>query len=145
MFNDPEDMFQEMDAVFDRIFKTMSRDFDYPESLLTGYRVTFASDGLQNESLGLQMDAEFQGSENIEPEVQRFDDKVVVIAEMPGITDSNLNLSVRGQQLIIDASGEERVNHTIATLPVDVDKASMKYTLKNGVLEVTFTIKPEES
>jgi HSP20 family molecular chaperone IbpA len=138
-------MFQEMDAAFNRIFTAMSRDFDIPDPLQTEYHVTFAGSGFLDDSPPSQVNHGFSGPEDIELEVQRYDGNVVVIAELHGITESNLNLAVRGQQLIIDASGDDRVKHAVTTLPDDVDKASMKYTLKNGVLEVTFTVLSEVS
>jgi HSP20 family protein len=62
---------------------------------------------------------------------------VQVVAEMPGIEKSDVELSVDGRNLEIHAArGDRRYNETVE-LPTDVDEDSAKATYKNGVLEVT--------
>lgn len=84
------------------------------------------------------------GRDNIEigerkPLVDVFDTDgtVQVVAEMPGIEKSDVELSVEGRNLEIHAArGDRRYNETVE-LPADVDEDSAKATYKNGVLEVT--------
>jgi HSP20 family molecular chaperone IbpA len=71
-------------------------------------------------------------------EVHRIGNEVKVIADLPGITEEALRLDVKGNTLVIDAGDAEHCYHTSAALP-PVDTASMQKTLKNGVLDVTFT------
>jgi HSP20 family protein len=77
------------------------------------------------------------------PEVHRIGNEVKVITDLPGITEEALRLDVKGNTLVIDAGDAEHHYHSSAGLP-PVDPASMKKTLKNGVLEVTFTSLPHQ-
>jgi HSP20 family protein len=71
------------------------------------------------------------------------DDTVQVVAEMPGIEKSDVDLSVVGRSLEIHAArGDRRYNETV-DLPADVDENSAKATYKNGVLEVTLKKNPK--
>jgi HSP20 family protein len=71
------------------------------------------------------------------------DDKVQVVAEMPGIEKSDVDLNVDGRHLEIHAArGDRRYNETVE-LPADVDEDSAKATYKNGVLEVTLKKVPK--
>jgi HSP20 family molecular chaperone IbpA len=69
---------------------------------------------------------------------------VNVIADLPGITEEALRLDVKGNTLIIDAGDADHSYYTSAALP-PADTVSMQKTLKNGVLEVTFTSLPDPS
>ena len=71
-------------------------------------------------------------------EIHRIGNEVKVIADLPGITEEALRLDVKGNTLVIDAGDADHHYHTSVSLP-PVDMASMQKTLKNGVLEVTFT------
>jgi HSP20 family molecular chaperone IbpA len=62
-----------------------------------------------------------------------------VITELPGITREELNLTIKGIELFIDADAGTLQYHTSATLP-PVDPDSMQVSIKNGVLEVTFVV-----
>jgi HSP20 family protein len=65
------------------------------------------------------------------------DGTIQIVAEMPGIEKSDVELSVDGRNLEIHAArGDRRYNETVE-LPADVDEDSAKATYKNGVLEVT--------
>lgn len=70
--------------------------------------------------------------------------EVKVIVELPGVTDESLRLDVQGDRLIIDAGDADRHYHTSELLP-PVNAAPYRKSLKNGVLEVTFTIRPDNS
>lgn len=78
------------------------------------------------------------------PEVHQIGDEVKVIVELPGVTDESLRLDVQGDRLIIDAGDTDRHYHTSAMLP-QVNTAPYRKSLKNGVLEVTFRIHPDNS
>lgn len=71
------------------------------------------------------------------------DETVQVVAEMPGIEKSDVELSVDDRNLEIRAArGDRRYNETVE-LPADIDEDSARATYKNGVLEVTFRKVPK--
>ena len=70
-------------------------------------------------------------------EVHHIGDETMVIAELPGRTEESVRLDMKGTTLVIDAGDADNHYHTTADVP-GVDPATMKRSLKNGVLEVTF-------
>ncbi|MGA9139054.1 MAG: archaeal heat shock protein Hsp20 [Methanocella sp.] len=90
------------------------------------------------------------GRDNVEigerkPLIDVFDtdDTVQVVAEMPGIEKSDVELSVEGRNLEIHAARGDRRYHETVELPTEVDENSAKATYKNGVLEVTLKKSPK--
>jgi HSP20 family protein len=73
-----------------------------------------------------------------EPLVDVFDesDHITVIAEMPGVEEERINISVQGDILTLSASGSERKYYKELVLPASVDAASLTSKYKNGVLEI---------
>jgi len=63
-----------------------------------------------------------------------------IVTSLPGITEENLNLTVRPGTPIAEAACEDRVIHTETLLPPDADPSTLDHLLKNGVLEVAFTL-----
>ena len=74
-----------------------------------------------------------------EPMVDVFDeaDKLLVIAELPGVEESDVRLEVKGDILTISAEDKERKYSKEVLLPCAVDESKMQSSYKNGVLEVT--------
>ncbi|MGB9926838.1 MAG: archaeal heat shock protein Hsp20 [Methanosarcina sp.] len=71
-------------------------------------------------------------------DVLEAEDKVHVIAEMPGIEKQNIQLNATDLILDIETiDGNPKYSERV-DLPVKVDPKSAKATYKNGVLEVTF-------
>jgi HSP20 family molecular chaperone IbpA len=143
MYEDTQDIFREMDALADHLFARMAHNFG-AAAIPQGYHyriVTRNSNGLQDPSGEPCPVPPRSGSEPI-PEVHRIDNEVMVIAELPGATKESVSLAVTGNELIIDADGGSRQYHTTAALP-PVDPDSMQTSLKNGVLEVKFTVPAE--
>jgi HSP20 family molecular chaperone IbpA len=145
MYEDPQDMFSEIDEMFDRLFARMTRELS--ESDLPVYRcqiVIGSSDacpGKRDEQTPLGRD----GSGPV-AEIHRIGDEVKVIVGLPGASSDAIGLEVSGEKLTIDAEGCMTRYHTVADLP-PVDAASMQYSFRNGVLEVTFAaaaVMPEE-
>jgi HSP20 family protein len=135
-----QDLFKEMNAMMDRLMAGMEENSSFFEPQVTGYRIII--DGVPISPRGNTtgpVPAE-NANEQV-PEILRVGNDVYVIADIPGVSEDNLNLTLNGNRLAIDASGSTQVHHMDADLP-DVDPASMKHTLKNGVLEVTFTALP---
>lgn len=139
MLRKPLDMFDEMDEMFARIFARMDREF--MDSLTSGpvYRTILPDEYEVRENGNL---AEQAGSPSPagEPavEVHHVGSEVKVIAGLPGISEGELRLGMKGNMLIIDAGDAGNHYRTSAELP-PVDRTSMQTSLKNGVLEVTFT------
>lgn len=140
MFEDPLDMFDEMDEMFARMFSRMDREFMNGSPGISGYRVVFGPEGV----CAVQPDVEApRPRDSTEPvtEVHRVGDEVLVIAELPGVTDDSLRLDLQDDRIVIDAGDADHHYHTSATLP-QVDAASMHSSIKNGVLEVSFRCQP---
>lgn len=66
------------------------------------------------------------------------EDSVKILAELPGVDRSNINLEVTENSLTISVDTEHRKYHKELELPVSVDPDSSKASYKNGVLEVVF-------
>ena len=79
-------------------------------------------------------------SEEREPLVDVFKDKkgVNVIAEMPGVGENEVKLSVDGKKLEIRAEGARKYYRKVE-LPEDVGKKKMEKKYRNGVLELVFS------
>jgi len=72
-----------------------------------------------------------------EPLVDTFveEDKVIVVAEMPGVDESNIHLEVKEDILIIEASDKDRKYAKELLLPCPV-VGTVESSYKNGVLEI---------
>ena len=71
-------------------------------------------------------------------DILETDDKVHVIAELPGIEKENILLNATDLILDIETiDGNPKYSERVE-MPVKVDPQSAKATYKNGVLEVTF-------
>jgi HSP20 family protein len=76
--------------------------------------------------------------EEREPLTDVFDEKdeVVIIAEIPGVSEDGISLDLKGDILGISAVGKNRKYHKEVLLPVQVKKETLSYSYKNGILEV---------
>ena len=63
-------------------------------------------------------------------------DRLVVIAELPGIEEEDIHLKVEGDILEIVASGRDREYEKEVLLPWAVDPEGLKSSYRNGILEV---------
>ena len=138
------DIFDEMDEVFDRLLSRMSHDFMESPQPGYGHRViiTGYEDGPESEEPADDTDSPALVSGETVAEVHHIGDEVKVIADLPGITEDALRLGVKRNLLVIDAGDAGNHICTSVSLP-PVDKPSMRRTLRNGVLEVTFRVLPE--
>ena len=146
MQGNPMDLFDEMDEIFARLFSRMDREFMDDSTRLNGYRIIIRDNGDGPEGQDVVDESSCPSRCTREPlaEVHHIGNEVKVITELPGITEEALRLDVKGNMLIIDAGDADHSYLTSATLP-PVDTGSMQKTLKNGVLEVTFTSLPDPS
>jgi HSP20 family protein len=71
-------------------------------------------------------------------DVHETDEAVRVVADIPGISKSDIDLKCDGTTLYIDASADGRDYRERVDLPTRVDEHSADATYNNGVLEVSF-------
>ncbi|MGD1118307.1 MAG: archaeal heat shock protein Hsp20 [Dehalococcoidales bacterium] len=74
-----------------------------------------------------------------EPMVDIFNekDRILVIAELPGIAESEIKIEVNGDILNLSAAGRDRKYAREVLLPARVKPDSLKSSYKNGILEIT--------
>jgi HSP20 family protein len=72
-----------------------------------------------------------------EPIVDVFDEgeRLVIIAELPGVAEENIHLEVRGDVLVLTAEARGRTYAKEILLPEMVDPDSLVSSYKNGILE----------
>jgi HSP20 family protein len=77
--------------------------------------------------------------ETWEPIVDVFDEKdhILIVAELPGVTEDKIKVEISGDILNITAVGTRRKYAKEVLLPAKAKKDSLKSSYKNGVLEVT--------
>jgi HSP20 family protein len=74
-----------------------------------------------------------------EPIVDVFDEKdhILVIAELPGVSEDRIKVEVAGDILNLTASDSNRKYAKEILLPSKVKPESVKTAYKNGILEIT--------
>jgi HSP20 family protein len=74
-----------------------------------------------------------------EPMVDIFDEKdhILVIAELPGVSEENIKIEVSQDMLNLTASNKDRKYAKEILLPCKVKREPLKTSYKNGILEVT--------
>jgi HSP20 family molecular chaperone IbpA len=143
MFEDPLDIFGEMDEMFARLFSRTEGDFGTGAPYESGFRILIRN----GEEL-----SELPASHIVQPgpadepvtEVCHVGDEVKVIAGLPGVTEDLLRLGIQRGKLVIDAGDADTHYRTSVTIP-PVEPGSMQHSLRNGVLEVTFRGLPGSS
>jgi len=76
-----------------------------------------------------------------EPMVDVFDEgnEVVVIAEIPGVEESDIQLEIKDDIMVLSARDEERQYRKEVLLPCAVVAETMKTSYRNGILEIRLT------
>ncbi len=82
-----------------------------------------------------------------EPMVDVFDEgnEVVVIAEIPGVEESDISWEIREDILLLSATDEDRKYNKEVLLPCAVAPETAKTSYRNGILEVRLTKASSES
>ena len=70
--------------------------------------------------------------------VYEDDESIRVVADLPSVEKSAIDLKCDGRYLTLTAAGESREFTERVRLPVRVDEASANATYNNGILEVVF-------
>lgn len=71
-------------------------------------------------------------------DVHEYDDYLTVIADLPGVSKADIDVSSNGSVLSIQAENADRRYDERVQLPATVDETSGKAKYNNGVLEVRF-------
>jgi len=77
-------------------------------------------------------------STGIHFDVYEEDDRLRVVADLPGVEKDAIDLKCDGEHLTIDAAGTQREYHDRVDLPARVDEHSADASYNNGILEVSF-------
>ncbi len=82
-----------------------------------------------------------------EPIVDVFDegDYLMVIAELPGVDESDIKLDIKNDILSLKAEGKDRKYSKEVLLPSEVEADSMKTQYKSGILEIKLSKKRPQS
>ncbi len=77
-------------------------------------------------------------NEEREPITDIFDEtgEIVIIAEMPGIEETDLKIDLKEDMLEISAVSKSRSYRKEILLPVKVSSENMKHKFTNGILEI---------
>jgi len=135
------DMFDQMDEMFARLFSQMSRDMSTGGPKVYGYHIVIDNGSGPGDVTEFQPALPRSSGEPV-AEVHHIGDETMVIVELPGITEESVRLNMKGTTLVIDAGDADNHYHTTTEVP-GVDPATMTKSLKNGVLEVTFSNLPK--
>ena len=163
-FPDIDDMMHEMEKALSDQFKDLEKEL--PKSLVResttpdggvkkeigpivyGYSVTIGPDGkpVVREFGNVRKGEgtpwkEIQDQREPLVDVVSSDKEVRVIAEMPGVSKEDINLSLDEKSLTIKVDKEDRRYYKELELPGIVDPKGAKSSYNNGVLEVTIPLK----
>lgn len=80
----------------------------------------------------------FMVQEEREPLVEVYEegDEVIIVAEVPGVSKEDINLTVSDRELEISVDTPKRKYYKRVELPKDVDPNTIKASYRNGILEV---------
>lgn len=137
-----QDVFDEMDVVFDRLLAQMQQGMLAKNQPISGYRIVIEGTGFSPADPDL-VRVQPRARENPQAEVHCIDDEVRIVTELPGAPEESIRIGLQGQHLTIDAGDPDMPYQTSADLP-PVDAGTMQKSFRNGVLEVTFRLRPGE-
>jgi HSP20 family protein len=98
---------------------------------------------MMNEMLGGNAEFRFEhepgdagSSHDIHMDVHETEEKLRVVADIPGVEKEDIELKCDGETLTLEAVGTDRTYSERVSLPSPVDEHSASATYNNGVLEV---------
>ena len=152
------------DSEFDRIFKRMSNSFFNIDDIFEefkgkgsdtgpyyyGYTMTVGPDGKPVvKEYGNVKPGLLPTSDTREPVVDTIvdeNDKIVkLIAEMPGVEKSDVQIVVENKVVSISAEHDQKKYRAKVPLKNKVDENSAKASYKNGILQVVFKLVEEKA
>jgi HSP20 family protein len=167
-FPDIDEMMKEMERAFSEQFKDLEKEL--PRNLVResktpdggvkkeigpivyGYSLTIGPDGKPVvREFGNVRSGEGKSWRAVQDKREPMVDvvssptEVRVIAEMPGVSKEDINVTVNERSMVISVEREDRGYYKELDLPGVVDPKGAKSTYNNGVLEVTIPLKsPKE-
>ena len=155
MFDDEFDrLFRQMSSSFmnlDDVFEMLKNAGNMSSPIFYGYTMTTGPDGkpVVNEYGNVKPNM-LPTQEKREPLIDTLVDEkektLKVVAEMPGVEKSDVNVVVGVDKVLhIDAERGEKKYHVKVPIKHKVDAESPKATYKNGILELVFKLEDEKS
>ena len=155
MFDDEFDrLFKQMSSSFmnlDDVFEILKNTGNMSGPIFYGYTMTTGSDGkpVVNEYGNVKPNM-LPTQEKREPLIDTLVDEkektLKVVAEMPGVEKSDVNVVVGADKVIhIDAERGEKKYDVKVSINHKVDPEPPKATYKNGILELVFKLEDEKS
>jgi len=155
MFDDEFDrLFKQMSSSFmnlDDVFEMLKNAGNMSGPIFYGYTMTTGPDGkpVVNEYGNVKPNI-LPAQEKREPLIDTLVDEkektLKVVAEMPGVEKSDVNVVVGADKVIhIDAERGEKKYDVKVPIKHKVDPEPPKATYKNGILELVFKLEDEKS
>ena len=163
-YPDIDDMMKEMERAFSEQFKELEKEL--PKNLIRerrapdgstkkeigpivyGYSVTIGPDGkpVVREFGNVRKGEgtpwkEIQDKREPLVDIVNSDKEIRVIAEMPGVSKGDINVTVNDKSITISVDREDRRYYKELELPGIVDPKGAKSIYNNGILEVTLPLK----
>jgi len=163
-FPDIDEMMREMEKAFSEQFKELEKEL--PKNLVRettssdgstkkeigpivyGYSVTIGPDGkpVVREFGNVRKGEgtpwkEIQDKREPLIDVVSSDKDVRVIAEMPGVSKEDIDVTINERSLVISVDKEDRKYYKELELPGAVDPKGAKSAYNNGILEITIPLK----
>ncbi|MEM4783509.1 MAG: archaeal heat shock protein Hsp20 [Sulfolobales archaeon] len=143
------EMFEEFDEEIRRLMREMERVHEFSvehyrsmvgKPYVWGFEITIGPDGVPKvKEFGniRRIGKSPKISEEVEPIIDVIDeeDKIRIVAELPGVEKDKISLKTSEMKLIIKASNHKKYYKEV-DLPAEVDISTAKATYRNGVLEV---------
>ena len=163
-YSDMDDLMKEMERAFSEQFKELEKEL--PKNLIRerkgadgstkkeigpivyGYSVTIGPDGkpVVREFGNVRKGEgtpwkEIQDRREPLVDIVSSDKEVRVIAEMPGVSKEDINVTVNEKSVTISVDREDRKYYKELDLPGIVDPKGAKSIYNNGILEITLPLK----
>lgn len=91
------------------------------------------------EGSAVQIDSTVSAGGDTHVDIYEEDDEVRVVADLPGVEKSDIDVTSDGRTVSIRAEGDRRRYDEEVHLPRRVDEESATARYNNGVLEITFS------
>jgi len=154
IFESIEEMMRELERIAARFMEEYTPEFiakqgEIKGPIVYGVRITIGPDGrpvIEEFGNVKRIGRRTIIEDVMEPLVDVIDekDRVVVIAELPGIDKDKIDIRIKDNKLIIKAKNKDRKYYKEIELPAEVKPETAKAKYRNGVLEVTIEKKEPE-
>jgi HSP20 family protein len=91
-----------------------------------------------NVQIDRETDPSDPGAAEVHLDVYEEDERLRVVADIPGVEKEDIDLKCDGDVLSLNATGDAREYHERVRLPAHVDEHSASASYNNGILEVKF-------